>query len=141
MASDERDEWSPQYLWDENRSESPLLSPIFDIDSDYVAYRKAHLASIRRERCVLKWQCLFPHAHWPQQGKNARATKVMSEACILRLILPFIVRLTNLDGKVWEHRYRFDDSRNEWIPCRNGECIKFVVRQCHCPVWRVQRHT
>ena len=139
MASEERDEWSPQNLWDEHRSESPLLSPISDMDSDYLAYRKADMASIRRERCVGKWQCLFPHEQWPQQGRNALTTRVMSEVGILRLILPFIVRFTNLDGKVWEHRYRFDEGRNEWLPCRSGECIRFVVRKCECPVWRVQR--
>ena len=133
MASDERDEWSPQYLWDEYRSEGPLLSPISDMDSDYVAYRKAHLASIRRERCVLKWQCLFPHAHWPQQGESARATRVMSEACTLRLILPFIVRLTNLDGKVWEHRYWYDKANDVVRVCNDRNSTKFVVRKVACP--------
>ena len=128
-----------QYLWDEYRSESPLRSPISDMDTDYVAYRKAHLASLRRERCVLKWQGLFPHAHWPQGGRSLLARKVMSEAGLLRLILPFVVRLTNLDGKVWEHRYCHDKNSDEWYPCRAGQCIKFVVRECSRPAQRVER--
>ena len=132
MESEENDEWVAQH-----RSESPLLSPISDLDSDYVAYRKAQLASRRLERYVLQWQRLFPQAQWPLSKRLA--ARILLEPCTLCFIVPFLTRITNLDGKVWQHRYWFDKEKNEWHSCDESNCIRFVVRECRCPAWRVER--
>ena len=75
---------------------------------------------------------LFPGRQWAIG--NYHVAQVLGDISMLRLLMPFLRRIVNLDGKVWEHRYWYDESKDVVHLCSERRCNKFVVRNGASPL-------
>ena len=121
------DEDSAADLGRSRRSDSPLFSPISAIDHEIMVLHKIEHAARKLWLHMVHWNRLFPDVQWRSNGPYA--VQVLRDMCLLRHIVPFVKRVTNLDGKVWEHWILYDEEHDVVRPCTGQEQALLVVHK------------
>ena len=87
--------------------ELPEYSPISYLDNDYTVHYKIEYATRKVWSCMAQRRLLFPESQW--RSRVSLAEWVLWDWGLLRHIVPCVIEITNLDGKVWLHRMSYEE--------------------------------